>query len=101
VSQQNEKAAKTLLSKLMNTKINFDGRTPEEGLTWLPRMVVKDEDEIIFFITPRTNNSMVEQRDVCLWTNCKPLIQAFLGVFEELWKRAANIESKITQTKKQ
>jgi hypothetical protein len=55
-------------------------------------MVIRDDEEILFFITPRTNNSIVEQRNVCLWTNCKPLVQAFSGVFEDLWRNATNIE---------
>jgi sugar-specific transcriptional regulator TrmB len=92
VSKQNQDQMKTLLSQMTNARINFEGRTPTSGVAPFPRMVIKDEDEIIFFITPKTNTSIVEQNDVCLWTNCKPLVQAFSGVFEELWRHATNIE---------
>ena len=96
VSQQNQDQMKTFFLQMTNARTNFGGRTPSSGLAPFPRMVIKDEDEIIFFITPKTNTSMVEQTDVCLWTNCKPLVQAFAGVFEDLWRNATNIESGIT-----
>jgi hypothetical protein len=82
--------------QMANARINFEGRTPESGLAWFLRMVIRDEEEILFFITPKMNTSMVEQDDVCLWTNCKPLVQAFVGVFDELWRNATNIEKTIT-----
>lgn len=98
LSEQNENSMKALLSQLTNAKINFEGRTPNLGSMLFPRMVIKDEDEILFFITPKTNTSMVEQSGVCLWTNCKPLVQAFIGVFEDLWRNATNVQEQTTST---
>ena len=99
LSEQNENSLKTLLTQMTNARINFEGRTPNSASTLFPRMVIKDEEEILFFITPKTNTSMVEQGDVCLWTNCKPLVQAFIGVFEELWQHAEDIQKKIANQK--
>jgi sugar-specific transcriptional regulator TrmB len=98
LSEQNDNAMKTLLTQMTNARINFEGRKPDSRLALFPRMVIRDEEEILFFITPKTNTSMVEQGDVCLWTNCKPLVQAFIGVFEELWRNATNIQEKIVAT---
>jgi hypothetical protein len=97
LSQQNGSALKTLLSQMMNARINCEGRTPDSASTLFPRMVIRDEEEILFFITPRTDMSMVEQNDVCLWTNCRPLVQAFVGVFEEIWRHATNIQERIAE----
>src|SRR3990170_3442554 len=99
LSEQNETAMNTLLTQMTNARINFEGRSLNSGSLLFPRMVIRDEEEILFFITPQTNTSMVEQGDVCLWTNCKPLVQAFIGVFEELWRNATNIEKTVTATK--
>ena len=98
LSEQNGNAMKTLLTQMTNAGINFEGRTTDSGSTLFPRMVIRDEEEILFFITPTMNMSMVEQRDVCLWTNCKPLVQAFISIFEELWRHATNIQKNITET---
>jgi sugar-specific transcriptional regulator TrmB len=99
VPSENANAMRTLLQQVTNARINFEGRTLDSGSTLLPRMVIRDEEEILFFITPKTNISMVEQRDVCLWTNCKLLVQAFIGIFEELWRPASDIQKKTPKQK--
>ena len=60
-----------------------------------PRIVIRDEDEILFFITPRTGTSDIEQDEVCLWTNCRELVQTFKTVFEESWQDSSDIEKMI------
>ena len=97
LSEQDVKLMKTILKRKPKTGLNFKGRTPDLGLRLSPRMVIRDEEEILFFITPRTNNQVIEQEDVCLWTNCEALVQAFSGVFEEEWHNSADIQQKITE----
>ena len=94
---ENANAMKTLLKQVANARINFEGRKLDSAVTLFPRMVIRDEEEILFFITPTMNRSMVEHEDVCLWTNCKPLLQAFISVFEQLWRNATDIQKKITE----
>jgi hypothetical protein len=60
-------------------------------------MVIRDDEEILFFITPRTDTSATPEEDVCLWTNCKALVQSFTAVFEDLWRNATDIERKIVE----
>ena len=98
VSNENANAVRTLVKQVANAKINFEGRNLDSALNLFPRMVIRDEEEILFFITPTINRSMVEHEDVCLWTNCKPLLQAFMSVFEQLWQNATEIPRKITET---
>jgi sugar-specific transcriptional regulator TrmB len=97
LSEQNLNAMKALLEKTSKAGFNFKGRNPDLGLRLSPRMVIRDDEEIIFFITPRTSMPTAEQDDVCLWTNCKTLVQAFAAVFEDLWSKSTNIEQKIVE----
>jgi sugar-specific transcriptional regulator TrmB len=97
LSEQNLNAMKALLEKTSKAGFNFKGRNPDLGLRLSPRMVIRDTEEIIFFITPRTSTPTAEQDDVCLWTNCKTLVQAFAAVFEDLWSKSTNIEQKIVE----
>ena len=78
-----------------NAKIKFEGKTPETGLQPFPRMVMRDEQEVIFFIAPELEISAIEQDEVCLWTNCSSLVHAFIGIFEELWRNATDVQKKI------
>jgi sugar-specific transcriptional regulator TrmB len=97
LSKQNVEIMKTLLKKVPKVKFDLKVRNPDVGLQLSPRMVIKDNDEILFFITPRTDFSTFKQEEVCLWTNCKQLVQAFAGVFENLWRNSTNIERKIEE----
>ena len=60
-------------------------------------MVIRDEEEALFFIDSTRGKFVSEQDDVCLWTNCKSLVQAFTAVFENLWRNSTNIKKKIEE----
>jgi sugar-specific transcriptional regulator TrmB len=58
-------------------------------------MIIRDNEEILFFIKPK---DMEERRDdLCLWTNCVDLVQAFKGVFEDVWKNSTDLGTKIQE----
>jgi len=96
LSEQNLGITKNLLKGIKTAKVSFEGRTPDLSLN-LPQLVIKDEEEILFFITPKMNDSAKEQEDVCLWTNCKSLVQAFTTVFEDFWRNSTNINAKLSE----
>ena len=95
LNEQNLKATKTLLKKIPKIPLHIKSRNTEIGLHLSPRIVIRDEDEILFFITPRTGISDLEPDEVCLWTNCRELVKTFKTVFEEAWQDASDIEKMI------
>jgi sugar-specific transcriptional regulator TrmB len=97
LSEQNANALKALLKKKPKADFNIEGKAPDLGLKLCPRMVIRDEEEAAFFIDPRKGEVASEQDDVCLWTNCKSLVHAFLAMFEDLWRNATDIEKKIVE----
>jgi sugar-specific transcriptional regulator TrmB len=96
LSEQNLNVIKTLVKRAPRTGFNFKGRNPAIGLKSSPRMVIRDQKEILFFITPRADVSSREE-EVCLWTNCLALVQSFVVVFEELWANSIDIQNKIVE----
>ena len=97
LSSQNTRTMKEILKSLAKARSNFEGRTPELGLNLFPQMTIRDQEEAIFFITPRGDTSLAQQDDVCLWTNCKSLVDAFSAVFEDLWRDSTDIQKKIAE----
>lgn len=95
LSSQNLDAMKTVLKRIPGNGFNLRGRTPDLGLR-SPRMVIRDGEEILFFITPKPDASTTQQ-DVCLWTDCKELVNSFSAVFEDFWQNSTDIEQKITE----
>jgi sugar-specific transcriptional regulator TrmB len=97
LSEENMKPLKLLLERVANTKSSFEGRSPELGLKLISRMLIRDDDEVAFFVNKEDNTIGRETDDLCLWTNSKSLVQAFKGVFEDLWRNSTDIQTKIDE----
>jgi sugar-specific transcriptional regulator TrmB len=89
LTKNNLKAIKLLKPKLKSA-LNVKARNPDLGLALFPRMVIRDNEELLFFISPR-------KQDSCIYTNSKSLVQAFSSVFEDLWCNSTAIEQKIIE----
>jgi PAS domain S-box-containing protein len=63
-----------------------------------PKFVIRDDNEMIFLISKDSSVSSVKN-DVGLWTNSKPLIDAFKTFFEVLWRDAKDIKKRISELK--
>jgi sugar-specific transcriptional regulator TrmB len=95
LNELNMTAIKSLLKKAPKRGFNFKGRNPDLGLSLFPRMVIRDNEEILFFMTPTSSRKRGEEDEVCLWTNSKALVQAFKAVFDDLWSNATDIMAKL------
>jgi hypothetical protein len=60
-------------------------------------MVIRDEEEMVFFIDSGKDDFAAEQDNLCLWTNCSSLVQSFSTMFEELWRNSANMETRLLE----
>ena len=97
LSEQNVGEMKTLLNETPELRLRFRIRNPNLESRLFPRMIIKDEEEVVFFINPKVDEPLTEQDNLCLWTNCKSLIHSFLVMFEDLWRNSTEIERKITE----
>jgi len=97
LSKENIHIIKDILKETSSSMLDFEGRNPDLGLTLFPQMLVRDKEEALFFTNPRTETSIIEKDDVCLWTNCKTLVKAFIAVFDDLWRSSTDIQEKIAE----
>ena len=95
ISEKNLNAAKSLIKKSSKQRSTFKIRVSDLGLKLPNRMIIKDDDEAMFFINSNMDEFTSEQDDLCLWTNCKSIAYAFKGVFEELWRNSTDLEKTI------
>jgi pimeloyl-ACP methyl ester carboxylesterase len=98
LSDQNLKAIRLLKTKL---KPGFDlkGRNPSSSFALLPKMVIRDNKEVLFFISPKSDIFGTELDDACIYTDNSSLVQALTGIFKDLWQDSADIEKKIAEIK--
>ena len=95
LSKQNLKAVNMILKRTPKTDFNFKVRNPDLGLKLFPRMITRDNEEVIFFTTPESNETGKDE--ICLWTNSKSLVQTFTAVFEDLWHNSTDLQARIAE----
>jgi sugar-specific transcriptional regulator TrmB len=97
LSSKNIAGMKTVLKNMSRSGFNFRGRNPELGLHISQQLVLKDDDQLLLYINPKTNQSMREEEVCCLWTNCKSIVQTFKAIFEDMWENSNDIEKRIKE----
>jgi sugar-specific transcriptional regulator TrmB len=97
LSKQNVETMKKILKEKPKASFNLEIKSPDLGLKLCPRMIIKDESETVFFLENRIDASAIEQDDVCLWTNCKSLVQSFSAMFEDLWHNSTDVENRFKE----
>ena len=99
LSKQNLKAVKVLVSKL-SPNISLKGTNPDLGSPPFSRVVIRDKEEIVIFISDMNEQYLRDYKEICLFTNCKKIIQAFSDDFEDLWNDSINIEDLMIEIEK-
>jgi sugar-specific transcriptional regulator TrmB len=97
LTEQDLNLLKAILKMKHQAEFDFRGRTPNLSLSLSPRMVIRDAEELILFVTPRTDPSAIGQDETCFWTNCKTLVLSFMSVFRDIWQNSTGIEDKIVE----
>ena len=90
-------ATKTILDELQRSGVILRERNPDLGRSPFPRMVVRDEDEILLFFAPRNNSGVENSYETCLWINCRDLVRSFTAVFDTLWSVSTEFSERTVQ----
>lgn len=89
-----------ILKEKLDPEIDFRTYDPRMGSTRFSRMVIRDNEEIVSFISNNERAPLKQNDEVCLTTNCRSIIEAFSGVFENLWNDSVNIPDMIDELEK-
>jgi sugar-specific transcriptional regulator TrmB/pimeloyl-ACP methyl ester carboxylesterase/DNA polymerase III delta prime subunit len=96
LSHQNLKAVK-LLKKKLKTEFDLKGRNYSSSFSLLPRMAIRDNEEVMFFISPKSDIFSTGQDEACICTNNESLVQALAGIFQDLWLDSIDIDERIQE----
>jgi len=86
-----------LLTKKLKTGFYLNARNPSTSFSPLPRMVIRDNEEILFFVTPNTDVWMAGNNEKCICTNNSSLLLSLTGIFEELWQDSTEVNKRILE----
>ena len=100
IPNQLTSAMKAVMQKVQQSGVTLRERNLV-GVRLSPRMVIRDEEEIMLFFTPRNDSGVENLDETCLWTNCKDLVRSFAAVFEDLWNSSVEFQEKTVQIEKE
>ena len=80
----------------LGSVFSLKGKHPDLQDNIFPRLVIRDNEEILLFINDQTQTES-SSIDTALCTNCKSIIQSFYGVFEDIWSKSSDIEDVIQE----
>lgn len=83
-----------LFKPKLNSEIELRARNPESPTIHLPRMVLKDNNEVMFFSSNECSELTRGQDDVCIYTNCESLVDTFNDIFQNLWSTSKVIDKR-------
>ena len=98
MNKENLEATRLLLPKLKST-IDLRTTTPESKETDMPRLVIRDNEEVMLFTKSKEDIAKRKQNNVCILTNSEALVQTFNGIFESLWRKSTDLIAMIAEIK--
>jgi sugar-specific transcriptional regulator TrmB/CBS domain-containing protein len=100
IKKENYRFVKTVLQKALPKHFEIEGRHKDLGAKPYPRFVIRDTDEIVFFLTPSDEPSDSElslHDETALWTNSGEIVSAIKIFFEGTWDEAIDLGIRINE----
>jgi sugar-specific transcriptional regulator TrmB/CBS domain-containing protein len=97
VKKENYRFVKEVLRKTLPKHFEIEGRHKDLGAKSYPRFVIRDNDEIVFFLTPTEEASTASQEETILWTNNLEIVSALKIFFEATWDEATDLGIRINE----
>jgi sugar-specific transcriptional regulator TrmB len=97
VSSQNLAAIKRATAEMKICTSPCSGRHVDLAEKVFPMFVLKDEDEVVFFISSQSEESTEVPAPAGLWTNNPALVRAFRTFFEQMWIDAVDFDRKLDE----
>ena len=85
------------LSKSISPQLELKALNTNVGSSLVPRMVIRDNNEILYFVTERKGELKEQNEYNCLFTNYTTIVKPLSNVFEELWQNSTDVRQKIRE----
>ncbi len=96
VNKENLDETLNLNQKIQRKHLVAEMRHLDLETSFIPRLVLRDEEEAVFFLTPR-RLLMLGKEETGLWTNSKAVVFSLKALFEELWQDAQPLSERIKE----
>jgi sugar-specific transcriptional regulator TrmB len=96
VDKENLEETQSLNQSVQRKHLVVEMRHLNLETSFIPRLVLRDEEEAVFFLTPR-RLLMLGKEETGLWTNSKAVVFSLKALFEELWQDSQPLSNRIEE----
>ena len=96
ISQENLKTIKNLL-RISNNTNNIQWRHAIVASSYYPRFIIKDNEEILLYVSSKDDQTKSNKEDNGLWVASKMFVSTLKASFNEIWINAIDINDRITE----
>ncbi len=97
ISKENINIMRQVGKRVSEKHLNMELRDVNSSLKLYPHFYIIDEEEALFFITPKEDSSVTKRHETGLWTNSEAFVCTLKAFFEDLWHDAKDINEKIRE----
>jgi CBS domain-containing protein/sugar-specific transcriptional regulator TrmB len=97
VSKANYRLVKTVLQKTLPKHFEIEARHKDLGAKPYPRFIIRDNEEIVFFLTPTEDLPAPDRGENVLWTNSREIVSVLKIFFEGTWADATDLGIRINE----
>jgi sugar-specific transcriptional regulator TrmB/CBS domain-containing protein len=97
ISQDNLNTIKSIVERLPTNNPNIEWRHTIVGSRYYPRFVIKDEEEILLYVTTKDEQITSPKEDNGLWVASKMFVSTLKASFMEIWHNAINVNDRIKE----
>ena len=96
VNKENLDETQSINQRVQRKHLVVEMRHLNLETSFIPRLVLRDEEEAVFFLTPR-RLLMLGKEETGLWTNSKAVVFSLKALFEELWQDSQPLSKRIEE----
>ncbi|MEJ2271184.1 MAG: helix-turn-helix domain-containing protein [Candidatus Bathyarchaeota archaeon] len=97
ISQENLKIMKNILNRISNNMYNIQWRHAIVVSGYYPRFLIKDNEEILLYVSSKDTKGVSNKEDNGLWVASKMFVSTLRASFNEIWSNAINAIDKIKE----
>ncbi len=96
VTKENLSISKSFSQRLQRHSLSVEIRHLDLETRFAPRLVIRDREEAVVFLTPKTT-SAASRDETGLWTNNKTVVYAFEALYQELWRISKTLPERVSE----
>ena len=97
ITNDNLSTIKSIVKRLPTDNANIEWRHTAIGSMNYPRFIIKDDEEILLYMTTKDQQITPLKEDNGLWVASKMFVSTMKSSFMEIWRNAINVNARINE----